>query len=31
MNRQSTLYSRWAATMRTHLLVIQANGQTGSK
>ena len=30
-NRHSTSKARKAATWRTHLLVIQANGQTGSK
>jgi hypothetical protein len=31
MNRESAASSRCAATMHTHLLVIQANGHTGSK
>jgi hypothetical protein len=31
MNRHSTSYRRRVATCRTHVLVIQANGQTGSK
>jgi hypothetical protein len=31
MNRQSTVQSRCAATCRSHLLVIQANGHGGSK
>ena len=31
MNRHSTVIERWALTMRTHLLVIHANGHTGSK
>ena len=30
MNRQSTEYSRCSATRRTQVLVIQANGHTGS-